>query len=232
MTLARPPAVRGRIAAPAPLDSPIATLWPPIRDAYPDRVDIQLHAFPSRDREFIAYVRDAWASLAEPATPEALQDALRVRYPAAIVTVQEELARHGDAPIVWYAFRTAAIGTPAIDDAPAREEAWAILDDDRRFLEVSPGLARIAELRARLMVGHVIDEFSNPADPAIREDIARLWSEFRSGGTLASTLRFNYADGRPREVAYRLVADADGPGRHRLSVQVVPEKDERQDPLR
>ncbi|TME11621.1 MAG: hypothetical protein E6I65_06025 [Chloroflexi bacterium] len=188
-------------------------------------MDAQLHAFPSRDREFVDHVRAAWASLAAPRTPEGLQDALRVRYPASIVVVQEELARRGDGPIVWYAFRTAAIGAPAIDDAPTREEAWAILDDDRRFLEVSPGLAEIAELPAGRMVGLAIEEFSNPADPTIREDIARLWSEFRSGGTLASTLRFNYADGRPREVAYRLVADADGPGRHRLSVHVLPPKE-------
>jgi PAS domain-containing protein len=184
-------------------------------------VDVKLRAFPSRDREFIEYAQEAWASLAEPRTPEELQHALRTRYPAAIVTVQEEFARHGDGPIVWYAFRTAAIGTPAIDDSPKDEGAWAILDDDRRFLVVSPALAKIAELPARRMVGHAIEDFSNPADPTIREDIARLWSEFRSGGTLASTLRFNYADGRPRELAYRLVADADGPGRHRLSVRVV-----------
>ena len=180
--------------------------------------------FPSRDREFIDYVQAAWAALPPPRTPEALQDALRARYPAAIVTVQDELARHGEGPIVWYAFRTAAIGTPTIDDTPADEPAWAILDDDRRFLEVSPALVRIAELPARRMAGHVIEEFSNPADPTIREDIARLWAEFRSGGTLISTLRFNYADGRPREIAYRIVADADGPGRHRLSVRVLPPK--------
>jgi PAS domain-containing protein len=188
-------------------------------------VDVKLHAFPSRDREFIDFVHEAWASLAAPKTPEALQLALRARYPAAIVTIQEELARHGDGPIVWYAFRTAAIGAPAIDDAPKSEGAWAILDDDRRFLEVSPGLAKIAELPARRMVGHAIEEFSNPADPTIREDIARLWSEFQSSGTLASTLRFNYADGRPRELAYRLAADTDGPGRHRLSVHVLPSKE-------
>ena len=71
------------------------------------------------------------------------------------------------------------------------------------------------------MVGHQIEDFSNPADPTIREDILRLWSEFRSGGTLASTLRFNYRDGRPRQVAYRLDADAAGTGRHRLTVSVL-----------
>ncbi len=184
-------------------------------------MDNRLHAFPSRDREFVDYVQAAWATLTAPKSPETLQQSLRVRYPAAIVTIQEELARHGDGPIVWYVFRTAAIGAPAIDDSPKDEAAWAILDDERRFLEVSPGLARIAELPARQMVRHAIEDFSNPADPTIREDIARLWAEFRSGGTLASTLRFNYADGRPREVAYQLVADGDGPGRHRLSVRVL-----------
>jgi PAS domain-containing protein len=185
-------------------------------------VDVELRALPSRDDEFIAFARAAWAALPEPRTPEALQHALRVRYPAAIVNVQDELARHADQPEVWYAFRTAAIGTPTIDDSPTEPESvWALLDDDRRFLEVSPALAQIAELPAAEMLGHQVEEFSNPADPSIREDITRLWGEFRSGATLASTLRFNFADGRPREIAYRLEADAGGPGRHKLFVRVL-----------
>lgn len=208
-----------------PVDSPSAALGNGTGRNYAHVVDVQLRAFPSRDDEFVEYAEAAWAALAAPQTPEALQHALRVRYPAAIVTVQDELARRGDAPLVWYAFRTAAIGTPPIDDAVEPAPAWAILDDERRFLEVSPALAKIAELPARRMVGHLIEEFSNPVDPTIREDIARLWEEFRSGGTLASTLRFNYADGRPREVAYRLDAHADGEGRHRLSVHVLPARE-------
>jgi PAS domain-containing protein len=186
-------------------------------------VDITIHSFPSRDREFVDFVESAWLGLTAPQSPEALQRGLRIRYPAAIVTVQAELARHGEGPIVWYAFRTAAVGVPTVEEGAAEEQdAWAILDGERHFLEVSPALARIAELPARRMVGHVVEDFSNPADPTIREDIARLWEEFRSAGALASTVRFNYADGRPRELAYRLVADADGPGRHRLSVRVLP----------
>jgi PAS domain-containing protein len=185
-------------------------------------VDPQLHAFPSRDGDFVAFALAALAALPTPKSPGELQRALRVRYPAAVVTVQQELARHGEGPVVWYAFRTAAIGTAAAEVASAEEAAWAILDDERRFLEISPALARIAELPVRRMIGRHIEEFSSPADPTIREDIARLWEEFRRGGTLASTLRFNYRDGRPREVAYRLVADAAGPGRHRLSVTVLP----------
>jgi PAS domain-containing protein len=185
-------------------------------------VDPQIHAFPSRDADFVAFAQAALAALPAPKAPAALQEALRVRYPAAVVTVQEELARHGDGPIVWYAFRTAAIGSATTQLASDDSPAWAILDNERRFLEVSPELARIAELPARRMVGHQIEDFSNPADPTIRDDIIRLWSEFRAGGALASTLRFNYRDGRPREVAYRLDADAGGPGRHRLTVSVLP----------
>jgi PAS domain-containing protein len=185
-------------------------------------VDIELHAFPSKDGEFLAFVQMAWAGLPEPRTPDALQDALRARYPAAIVIEQAELARRGDGPIIWYAFRTASSGanSATLDRAT---DAWAILDDDRRFLEVSPALAQIAELPAEEMVGRLVDDLSNPADPSIREDIARLWSEFRSAGVLVSTIRFNFADGRPRELAYRLDADADGAGRHRLSVRALTE---------
>jgi PAS domain-containing protein len=186
-------------------------------------VDVKLHAFPSRDREFAEFARAAWAVLPEPRSTDALQRALRVRYPAAVVTEQAELARHGEGPAIWYAFRTAAAGAEGFEHKAERSGAWAIVDDDRRFVEVSSSLARIAELPARRMVGHRIEDFSNPADPSIRDDIERLWGEFRSGGSLASTLRFNYADGRPRELAYRLVADADGPGRHRLTVRVLPE---------
>ena len=184
-------------------------------------MDVKLHAFPSRDREFLEFVHASWASLLEPRTQELLQRALRARYPAAVVTEQAELARHGEGPIVWYCFRTAALGAPTGEDQDGTDDGWAILDEERRFLEVSPGLSRIAELPARRMVGHAIEDFSNPSDPTIRDDIARLWDEFRTSGALASTVRFNYADGRPRELAYRLTADADGNGRHRLSVRVI-----------
>jgi len=183
-------------------------------------VDVRLQTFPSRDGEFQDSVGETWAALPPPQTPDTLQRSLRGRYPAAIVTVQAELARHGDGPSVWYVFRTAAIGTPTSEGAAG--PAYAILDDDRRFVEVSAELAAITELAPRRMVGHAVEDFSNPADPTIREDIERLWQEFRTSGTLASTVRFNFADGRPRELGYQLEADADGPGRHRLTVRVLP----------
>ena len=158
---------------------------------YIQPVDVKLHAFPSRDREFLDFAQAAFNVLAEPRTTEALQRALRVRYPAAVVTEQAELARHGDGPRIWYAFRTAAIGIPPIGADTEEPEAWAIVDDERRFVEVSPALAKIVELPARRILGHRIEDFSNPADPTVRDDIARLWTEFRNGGAIASTVRFN-----------------------------------------
>jgi PAS domain-containing protein len=196
------------------------------RPDYALAVDVKLHAFPSRDREFRDFAQAAFNVLAEPRTTEALQRALRLRYPAAVVTQQAELARHGEGPLVWYAFRTAAIGIPPIGTEPEDAEAWAIIDDEMRFVEVSPELAKIVELPARRMLGHRIEDFSNPADPTVREDIGRLWAEFREGGAIASTVRFNFLDGRPRELAYRLTADEDGEGRHRLIVRVIAPADQ------
>ena len=179
-------------------------------------MDVKLHAFPSRDREFLDFAQAAFNVLAEPRTTGALQRALRVRYPAAVVTEQAELARHGDGPIVWYAFRTAAIGARRSASRPCRGRR---LGDHRRRPPVprgQPGPRPDRRAAGAPDARHQIEDFSNPADPTIRDDIARLWAEFREGGALASTVRFNYADGRPRELAYRLVADEDGPGRHRL----------------
>jgi PAS domain-containing protein len=180
----------------------------------------RLHAFPSSDPEFGAFVKAAWAALAEPRSPETLQRALRGRYPVAIVTTQDELARHGSEALVWYAFRSATL-TWQQEDPANRWPAWATIDDERRFLDVSEALAAIAEVPSAAMVGHRVEEFSNPADPTIREDIEALWEEFVRRGAIASTLRFNHADGRPRELAWWLEADIDGPGRHRLSVRDV-----------
>jgi PAS domain-containing protein len=181
-------------------------------------VTTRLHLFPSSDPEFGAFARAALEGLPEPQSADELQRVLRTRYPVAVVTTQAELARHGSEPLVWYAYRSAAMSWTH-EDRGVRWPAWAILDDDRRFLEVSPELGAIAELPGEVMLGHRVEEFSNPADPTIREDIERLWEEFLERGSVASTLRFNFADGRARELAWWLEADADGPGRHRLSVR-------------
>jgi PAS domain-containing protein len=184
---------------------------------YPLDVDLELRTFPSSDRDFGRFARATLLELGEPRSPEGLQRRLRTRYPAAIVKAQVELARHGEGPPIWYAFRSGSVGAaPAVpvNEAPA----WAIVDDERRFVEVSPALAAIVELPADMIVGHRVEEFGSPDDPTIRSDIVRLWKDFRTTGAIASTVRFNFGDGRPRELGYRLIADAAGRGRHRLTV--------------
>jgi PAS domain-containing protein len=186
-------------------------------EGYPLDVDLELRTFPSSDRDFGRFARATLLELAEPRSPEGLQRRLRSRYPAAIVKAQVELARHGEGPPIWYAFRSGSVGAaPAVpvNEAPA----WAIVDDERRFVEVSPALAAIVELPADMIVGHHVEEFGSPDDPTIRSDIVRLWKDFRTTGAIASTVRFNFGDGRPRELGYRLIADAAGRGRHRLTV--------------
>lgn len=79
-------------------------------------MDVKVNAFPSRDAAFVEFAQAALTILPQPPTPEALQAALRVRYPAAEVRVQEELARHGEGPIVWYAFRAGVIVGKRRDD--------------------------------------------------------------------------------------------------------------------
>lgn len=184
-------------------------------------MSIRLHAFPSADPEFGAFAQSCLDALPGPSSPDApdvLQRAIRLRYPAAIVTTQDELARHGSAPLVWYAYRTRVLSWRD-DEREGPWPAWGILDDERRFLEVNRELAAIAELSAEVMLGHQIEEFSNPADATIRDDIVQLWAEFLERRSIASTVRFNFADGRPRELGYWLEADGEGPGRHRLSVR-------------
>src|SRR5207302_5960346 len=131
------------------------------RAPYAVPVDVRLLAFPSGDREFGRYARAALTALGAEPTPEALQRSLRARYPAAAVSVQSELARHGAAgAVIWYALRTSVLGEPLSTDRPV--EAWAIVDDERRFLDVSPSLAAIVELPARRLPGHRIDDFGRP----------------------------------------------------------------------
>ncbi len=97
---------------------------------YPLDVDLELRTFPSSDRDFSRFARATVLELAEPRSPESFQRRLRSRYPAAIVKVQVELARHGEGPPVWYAFRSGSIGAAPV--VPVNEApAWAIVDDER-----------------------------------------------------------------------------------------------------
>ena len=187
-------------------------------------VDIQLRSFPSADPTFHAFACEALDALKRP-SPAALQDTIRGRYPVAVVRAQEDLARRGTGPLVWYAFRYGTVtggpaGTQSID-WDSRDIAWSILDDERRFVDLNDALAVIVEQPRDAILGRAVEEFTNPDDPSIREDLAVLWGQFVATRWFESTIRFNRRDGRRRQLAFRIVADDPEPGRHRLRVAEI-----------
>jgi len=147
------------------------------RSAYPGElerpVDIQLRTFPSADPTFYVYACEALDAMKRPST-RGLQDNIRIRYPLAVVRAQEDLARRGAGPLVWYAFRygTVAHGPPGIQliDWDGTDIAWGIVDDERRFADLNDALAAIVEQPRDAILGRALEEFTNPEDPSIREE--------------------------------------------------------------
>ena len=120
----------------------------------------RLQAFPTEDLAFRRYVADAFAAvLADVETrpdailePEELQLQLRERYPAAVVRPRETLAEPVDGDALWYVYRFGSIA-PGIRWWEEPGHAWAILDDERRFVEVSTSLTAIVEAPREALLG-------------------------------------------------------------------------------
>jgi PAS domain-containing protein len=195
----------------------------PARRAF-ERVDegmidraIALRVFPRDDAAFGA---DAEAAMRASSSPDGLQRALRVHYPAAVVRPREDIADPGFGPDVWYVYRYGS-ARPMGRWWTEKAYPWAVLDDQRRFVDLSSSLAAIVEAPVEMILGQQVEAFSNPDDPTARDDVEALWNQFRRAGQLDATLRFRRLDGTEREIEYHLVANAAGPGRHLATVREV-----------
>jgi PAS domain-containing protein len=194
----------------------------------PARPTPRLQAFPAEDLAFRRFVADAFSTLlaeVEPRPdallePEELQVRLRARYPAAVVRPRDRLADPGDGDVLWYVYRFGSI-SPGLRWWEEPGHAWAILDDDRRFVEVSTSLTEIVEAPREAILGQLVDGLSNPEDASALEDIRSLWAEFMERGELHSTLRFRRLDGSPREIEYHVTRDGAGPERHLAVVREI-----------
>ena len=194
----------------------------------PARPTPRLQAFPAEDLAFRRYVADAFATLlaeVEPRPdallePEELQVRLRARYPAAVVRPRDRLADPGDGDLLWYVYRFGSI-SPGLRWWEEPGHAWAILDDDRRFVEVSTSLTEIVEAPREAILGQLVDALSNPEDASALEDIRSLWTEFMERGELHATLRFRRLDGSPREIEYHVTREGAGPERHLAVVREI-----------
>jgi PAS domain-containing protein len=194
----------------------------------PARPTPRLQAFPAEDLAFRRYVADAYSTLlaeVEPRPdallePEELQVRLRGRYPAAVVRPRDRLADPGDGDQLWYVYRFGSI-SPGLRWWEEPGHAWAILDDDRRFVEVSTSLTEIVEAPRDAILGQLVDGLANPEDVSALEDIRSLWAEFMDRGELHATLRFRRLDGSPREIEYHVTREGAGPQRHLAVVREI-----------
>ena len=188
----------------------------------------RLQAFPAEDLGFRRFVADAYASVvadveARPDSvlePEELQLRLRERYPAAVVRPRETLADPVDGDELWYVYRFGSI-SPGIRWWEEPGHAWAILDDERRFMEVSTSLTAIVEAPREVLLASAVEAFSNPDDDTAPDDVRALWAEFLERGELHSTLRFRRLDGSQREIEYHVTREGAGPGRHLAVVREI-----------
>jgi PAS domain-containing protein len=152
--------------------------------------------------------------------PAELQWRLRDRYPAAVVRERDTLADPGGEEILWYVYRFGSV-TPGRRWWEEPGHAWAILDDDRRFTEMSTSLTEIVEAPREGLLGRPVEAFSNPEDVSALDDVLALWAEFQRRGELHATLRFRRLDGTPREIEYHVTRDGAGPGRHLAVVREI-----------
>jgi PAS domain-containing protein len=187
----------------------------------------RLQAVPTEDLAFRRFVADAFARLLGdpdmPADglpdPADLQARLRSRYPSAVVREEAPSAARQH-ETVWAVYRFGSV-------VPGRRwweepgHAWAILDRDRLFVEVSTALAEMVEVPRDALVGQPVERLSNPDDVSAVDDVRGLWGELLAGGELHGTLRFRHLDGSPREIEYHVTRDAAGPGRHLAIVREI-----------
>lgn len=194
----------------------------------PARPQPRLQAFPAEDVAFRRHVADAFAALVTAADtrpdgllePEDLQLRLRERYPAAVVRPRESLADPAEGELLWYVYRFGSVAA-GLRWWEEPGHAWAILDDDRCFVEVSTSLTEIVEAPRDAILGSRVETFANPEDETASEDVLALWRQFLEEGELHSTLRFRRADGRPREIEYHVTKDGAGPERHLAVVREI-----------
>ncbi len=188
----------------------------------------RLQAFPAEDLAFRRFVAGAFAELlddvstrpnARPETAD-LQWRLRTRYPSAVVRERDALADPGGGGELWYVYRFGSV-------RPGRRwweepgHAWAILDADRCFVEVSSSLAEIVEVPRETIIGQPVERFANPGDMTVSSDFDGLWNEFLAQGELHATLRFARLDGTAREIEYHVTRDGAGPDRHLAVVREI-----------
>jgi formate hydrogenlyase transcriptional activator len=78
-------------------------------------------------------------------------------------------------------------------------ESILIADNDRRYLDASPGAGKLLGLSREKIIGRSLDDF---IEPSFKPQVSGLWRAFLERGEQQGTLRLLGPDGSPREVEY------------------------------
>lgn len=180
--------------------------------------DVVLLCFPPVDAVFGEVTRRAMDTVTS-LEPGHLEAYLRQVYPAAVVRERHTLASFGRP--AWYVYRDGRY-SPFSDDPwwEAPDAASILVGDGGQFLDASPAALELLGVDLPTLRAATPGSFTVPAYQSVVPWILQL---IQDTGELHSTTMLRPADGRPDlPVEFRVVKDADGPGRHMSTMRPVP----------
>ena len=99
--------------------------------------------------------------------------------------------------------------------------AWAILDGDRWFAEVSTSLTDIVEVATGLILGQLVEGSRTPSDASALEDFRRAVGRVHGAGRAPRDAPLPALDGSPREIEYHVTREGAGPDRHLAVIREI-----------
>ena len=108
---------------------------------------------------------------------------------------------------------------------PHEGPAILLADDDRHFIDASPGFELVLGVPGELVLRRAVDDLTIPA---MREHVPGTWARFLEEGTLKGTFELLRPDGSTLPVTFRAAANVIGPGIHAFAFDIPGrERDER-----
>ncbi len=181
--------------------------------------DIVLLCFPPDDAVFADIARRLLVS-ADVAEPAVIEDALRRRYPEAVVRGRDPLASFGNS--AWYLYRD---GRYSPFNEGTRwwlepDAARIVVDDDGRYLDGNPAALELLGVDLDGLLRAPSGAFTVPA---YRETVPWILQLLLDTGELHSTTKLRPLDGGSDvPVEFHMTRDGAGAGRHVSAVRPVP----------
>lgn len=163
---------------------------------------ITLLCFPPYDLVFAEQATRRLRDL-NPQEPSALQGALAIAYPNAVVRARDSLAALGGG-VAWYAYRDGRY-SPFTETDPwweAEDAARLVIDADGRYADANPGALDLIGVDLETLRTMATGDLT---DPLVRPSVPWIWALLEDVGVLHSTSILVTPDGRRIPVEYRLI---------------------------